>query len=457
MPNPTAVSANQLASTNTSLRAPQLPGRIDPAEFDNAFSDALEKQILSREGDEAAPLDAPAATSNAKTRTKPKQIRAPETNLAEAAALPVIPPNSMLAQSPIDTAVDKRIVTQTNDSAAMMRSPLRDTEEGKPDLRGQTKSLEDDGTQERKLPIDRLLAEFQLLTPEAASEQQAGQAQQAETLQRLKSELPARNSPAGDLSAVAGGSNIQRRETNAAAERIFAQLAANDERRIIAQAGVSANRIWEAQQRQGLTPMLTSAHGMHWLEGVAGGLGRSNIARESGEDSTPPAATSAAMGTFATEARANLAGAALVSHISAPVAGPDWAPALGEFAVRMAVERMDTATVSLNPKEMGPIEIQLALDGSHVEITFDVKSGETGQAIRDALPILDELMREAGLTLGETSVGHNSNRSLSDGRPGESRNPQPHRLSSTEATERAEPIVPPPRRGSPISAIDLYA
>jgi len=71
---------------------------------------------------------------------------------------------------------------------------------------------------------------------------------------------------------------------------------------------------------------------------------------------------------------------------------------------------VERAEIQLQPRELGPVRIELSLSGESARVAFSAAQPETRHAIEQSLPILKDLLAERGLMLGQASV--------SDGRAG---------------------------------------
>ena len=71
---------------------------------------------------------------------------------------------------------------------------------------------------------------------------------------------------------------------------------------------------------------------------------------------------------------------------------------------------MQQASLQLNPADMGPIAVQIVVDGSQAQIDFSAAHAQTREALAASLPALAASLHAAGLTL--TGGG------VSDQRPG---------------------------------------
>ena len=85
--------------------------------------------------------------------------------------------------------------------------------------------------------------------------------------------------------------------------------------------------------------------------------------------------------------------------MATPLASPDFAQA---FAVQVSVlvqDGVQRAELHLNPAEMGPVSVQIVVDGSAGRIDFGADALATRQAIEAGLPELASALRDAGMTL----------------------------------------------------------
>lgn len=91
-----------------------------------------------------------------------------------------------------------------------------------------------------------------------------------------------------------------------------------------------------------------------------------------------------------------------------PVNSPEFPQALAE-RVGMWVKSTGeggtlTAELHLNPAEMGPISVKIALDGQSARVDFAAATLETRRAIENSLPLLSAALDDVGLKLGGSGV-----------------------------------------------------
>lgn len=128
--------------------------------------------------------------------------------------------------------------------------------------------------------------------------------------------------------------------------------------------------------------------------------------------------TADASAQFATTLQAvNLSLPALAASSALPVGAPVMSPPVGSTAWDQALAQRVTwmvngtqqsATLTLNPPELGPLQIVLNLTPTHADASFIASQPEVRQALEAALPKLRDMLGEAGIELGQASVSSGS-------------------------------------------------
>ena len=151
--------------------------------------------------------------------------------------------------------------------------------------------------------------------------------------------------------------------------------------------------------------------------------------------------------------RENSAPTAVV--IATPVNAPDFAQTLGVQLSVLAKDGIQQAELHLNPAEMGPVSVQIAMEGTQARIDFGADVAATRHAIEAGLPELASALRDAGFTLAGGGVSQHS------GQRGESRQADAgsaqrgqRKAASDEAVAR---VATAARRIVTHGGIDLYA
>ncbi|HEY8877862.1 MAG TPA: flagellar hook-length control protein FliK [Roseateles sp.] len=81
-----------------------------------------------------------------------------------------------------------------------------------------------------------------------------------------------------------------------------------------------------------------------------------------------------------------------------------FAPELGARVSLLAVEGVQQAELQLNPADMGPVAVQIVVDGAQAQVSFHAVQAETRQALEQSLPDLAAALQGQGLTLSGGGV-----------------------------------------------------
>lgn len=85
-----------------------------------------------------------------------------------------------------------------------------------------------------------------------------------------------------------------------------------------------------------------------------------------------------------------------------------WASDIGQKVVWLANNEKQSAQLTLNPPQMGPIEVSVQVDQGNASVSFASANAEVREALETALPRLREMFASAGIELGQTNVGAQS-------------------------------------------------
>ena len=153
------------------------------------------------------------------------------------------------------------------------------------------------------------------------------------------------------------------------------------------------------------------------------------------EEAASPAADAsvAAAATAAAAAQANLQAspaasslAAANAHVLAPHVGTaDWTDALSQKVVFLSNAHQQSAELTLNPPDLGPLQVVLRVADNHAHALFVSQHAQVRDAVEAALPKLREAMEAGGLGLGSATVSdggfasqqQNPQQSFAGGRP----------------------------------------
>jgi flagellar hook-length control protein FliK len=113
-------------------------------------------------------------------------------------------------------------------------------------------------------------------------------------------------------------------------------------------------------------------------------------------------------------------------RLNARVGTPAWDNQLGQKVIWMVGGEDQSATLELNPPDLGPVQVVLNVSNDLASVTFSSQQLEVRQALENALPRLREMMSESGIALGEAQVnagaeGRQGQDGQGSGRPGSGR------------------------------------
>ena len=147
-------------------------------------------------------------------------------------------------------------------------------------------------------------------------------------------------------------------------------------------------------------------------------------------------------------------------HLPTPVTAPEFVPRLSAELAVLARDGVQEARVQVHPAELGPITVQITLDGSAAQVRLAVDSALTRELLEQGMPSLAAALRETGLTLTGGGVfqqprGQGRDGQASDtpaGRGGESGGD-----ADTNADTGAVAAASAPRRMRHPGQVDVFA
>jgi flagellar hook-length control protein FliK len=93
-----------------------------------------------------------------------------------------------------------------------------------------------------------------------------------------------------------------------------------------------------------------------------------------------------------------------VDKLTPAVGTPAWDQALGQKIVWMAQGGEQSASLTMNPPDLGPMQVVLSVSNNQATVDFMAAQPEVRQALEAALPRLREMMGESGIQLGQANV-----------------------------------------------------
>ncbi len=100
--------------------------------------------------------------------------------------------------------------------------------------------------------------------------------------------------------------------------------------------------------------------------------------------------------------------AAPADKMQARVGTQAWDQQLGQKIVWMVAGGQQSASLTLNPPDLGPLQVVLSVHNDQTNAAFSSAQPEVRQALEAALPRLREMMNEAGIALGNATVSAGS-------------------------------------------------
>ena len=149
-----------------------------------------------------------------------------------------------------------------------------------------------------------------------------------------------------------------------------------------------------------------------------------------------------------------------LATLGTPVFSPQFPAALSEQVAFSLREGLSHVELNLTPTELGPVRIEMTLDGAQASISFACASADTRAAIEQSLSTLRDMLDREGVSLAQTDIG-----SGFSGRPGDpeargaAARERPRGSADPSATP-AESHASEPRpqgAGARRGAIDLFA
>jgi len=147
----------------------------------------------------------------------------------------------------------------------------------------------------------------------------------------------------------------------------------------------------------------------------------------------------------------------LAVNLPTPLASPEFAQALGVQMSVLATDGVQHAELQLNPAEMGPVSVQIVIDGTRAHVDFGADLAATRQAIEAGLPELAGALRDAGFTLTGGGVSQHSGGRSGAQDPGRDTGGNARRDTDASSVAVAAAGTARLRRTVSAGGVDLYA
>lgn len=158
---------------------------------------------------------------------------------------------------------------------------------------------------------------------------------------------------------------------------------------------------------------------------------------------------------------ATLTGAVSANQISPPLNSSAWDKAVGQKVIWMVGASMQSAELTLNPPDLGPLQIVLNVTNDQANATFISAHPDVREALEASLPKLRQMMDDAGVQLSGFSVNAEASNQGQQGREFRQTNPSTSiaRNGGSESVISNQPIsdVKTTKIISRIGAVDTFA
>lgn len=81
-----------------------------------------------------------------------------------------------------------------------------------------------------------------------------------------------------------------------------------------------------------------------------------------------------------------------------------WSAALAQQVTASAIAAARETTVRIQPDGLGPIEVRVRVQSEHVDVRFAIEHPVTVNMVREALPDLQRMLAQSGLSLGDAQI-----------------------------------------------------
>lgn len=206
-------------------------------------------------------------------------------------------------------------------------------------------------------------------------------------------------------------------------------------------------------QRQPLAaaPDVAAATGRNAADEVAApDFAKLLVGREAAAPAMPPVA---AMQTAAANANT-----AMMANVIEPRLGSkDWSQAVSQKVVWMVGAMEQSATLTLNPPDLGPLQVVIQVHNDQADAAFMSDNPDVRQALQDSLGTLRNMMSNSGIQLGDASI--------SAGGSGQEQLQQQFQQSQrqtangrqTDSAQQRHLETPVARQGGGSSLVDTFA
>lgn len=141
-------------------------------------------------------------------------------------------------------------------------------------------------------------------------------------------------------------------------------------------------------------------------------------------------------------------------ELAQPLHSPAFGPEMAARLSLLAADGVQQAQLHLNPAEMGPVSVQIVVEGQQAQISFHSDQADTRAVLENSLPELAAALRESGLTLSGGGVFQQARNPEEPAQPADARSAV---RTDRSAEDGAVPVSTPIRTTASRGVLDLYA
>lgn len=141
-------------------------------------------------------------------------------------------------------------------------------------------------------------------------------------------------------------------------------------------------------------------------------------------------------------------------ELAQPLHSPAFGPEMAARLSLLAADGVQQAQLHLNPAEMGPVSVQIVVEGQQAQISFHSDQADTRAVLENSLPELAAALRESGLTLSGGGVFQQARNPEEQPQPADGRSAV---RADRSAEDGAVPVSTPARTTASRGVLDLYA
>ena len=95
-------------------------------------------------------------------------------------------------------------------------------------------------------------------------------------------------------------------------------------------------------------------------------------------------------------------------RVSAPVDSPEFPQGVADRAIFAVDNNWSSTKLQVTPPQLGPIDLQIAVQGDHAQVMMSTHSAVTREALESSLPKLKEMLNSQGFTQVSVDISQRS-------------------------------------------------